>query len=223
MSQLTTVAGETFIDLADAQRRVEEWCRERAGSECTARPNNGPPRSSPPKSNPVCSPGPTAVYGIPIYATAKVHRDHQIEVARSLYSGPRSAHRCSGRGPRRPVAARIFHRGQLVKVHPARHRAAARPTPKTCRRRRRSTPCGTSTSCKWLPSTGRPSAPNASALLDIPLPWTKMPQSLRPPRARQEVGPARVEAACTSALERATTAADASVDCSPHVHDIPPG
>ena len=24
-------AGETFIDLADAQRRVEEWCRERAG------------------------------------------------------------------------------------------------------------------------------------------------------------------------------------------------
>jgi hypothetical protein len=24
-------AGETFIDLADAQRRAEQWCRQRAG------------------------------------------------------------------------------------------------------------------------------------------------------------------------------------------------
>ena len=55
----------------------------------------------------------------PIYATAKVHRDHHIEVAKALYSIPGNLIGQPGRGPRRPAAgARCSIRGQLVKVHP---------------------------------------------------------------------------------------------------------
>ncbi len=37
---------------------------------------------------PVLRPGPTVAYDVPIYATAKVHWDHHIEVANALYSVP---------------------------------------------------------------------------------------------------------------------------------------
>jgi hypothetical protein len=63
-------------------------------------------------------PAPAQPYGLPIYATVKVHRDHHIEVARALYSAP-------GRLIGSPVAVpadrhmvRIFSRGILVKIHP---------------------------------------------------------------------------------------------------------
>ena len=35
-------AGETFIDLADAQRRAEEWCASGPGCGSMARPSTGP-------------------------------------------------------------------------------------------------------------------------------------------------------------------------------------
>ena len=34
------------------------------------------------EESPVLRPAPTGAYDVPIYATAKVHRDHHIEVAR---------------------------------------------------------------------------------------------------------------------------------------------
>ena len=36
----------------------------------------------------VLRPAPTSPYDLPVYATAKVHRDHHIEVAKALYSIP---------------------------------------------------------------------------------------------------------------------------------------
>ena len=63
-------------------------------------------------------PAPTEPYDLPIYVSAKVHRDHHIEVARSLYSVPGNliGSRVEVRADRSLV--RVFHRGQLVKVHP---------------------------------------------------------------------------------------------------------
>ena len=55
---------------------------------------------------------------MPVYVTAKVHRDHHIEVAKALYSVPGNliGTRVDVRADR--VLVRIFARGQLVKVHP---------------------------------------------------------------------------------------------------------
>ncbi len=52
-------------------------------------------------------------YEIPVYATAKVHRDHHIEVARSLYSIPGNliGKHVDVRADSRLV--RVWHRGQL--------------------------------------------------------------------------------------------------------------
>jgi transposase len=45
-------AGDTFVDLADAQRRAEQWCRQRAGLPVPARPSSAPPRCSTSRSSP---------------------------------------------------------------------------------------------------------------------------------------------------------------------------
>ncbi|MCZ7630266.1 MAG: hypothetical protein M5U19_15000 [Microthrixaceae bacterium] len=81
-------AGETFIDLADAQRRAEAWCRERAGLRVHGTTQQRPAEVFAAEEAPRLLLAPTSLYDVPIYVTAKVHRDHHIEVARSLYSIP---------------------------------------------------------------------------------------------------------------------------------------
>jgi hypothetical protein len=138
---------------------------------------------------------------VPVYATAKVHRDHHIEVARSLYSVPGAliGARVEVRADRALV--RIFHRGQLVKVHPRQEPGRRSTDPddlpahKTVyamrdldRLRRMATEQGAAVGAY------------AGALLDIPLPWTKMRQVYALLGLAKKWGPARVDAACASAL-----------------------
>ena len=153
-------AGECFIDLPDAQRRAEAWCRERAGLRIHGTTQQRPAEVFAAEEQSRLLRAPTAVYDVPIYATAKVHRDHHIEVARSLYSIPGAliGARVEVRADRTLV--RIFHRGQLIKVHPRQEPGRRSTIPKTCRRTRPSTRCAISTPCNgWLPSTAQPSAP----------------------------------------------------------------
>lgn len=194
-------AGEVFIDLADAQRRVELWCRERAGMRVHGTTQLRPAEHFRLEEAPVLAPAPSAPYDLPIYATAKVHRDHHIEVAKALYSipgnliGTRVAVRVDGR------LVRVFSRGQLIKVHP------------------RQRPGGRSTDPADLPSErtiyamrdlealqrlaaghGPAIGAYAAALLDTPLPWTKMRQVYALLGLVKKWGPGRVNAACERAL-----------------------
>lgn len=93
-------AGETFVDLADAQRRAEAWCRERAGMRSHGTIQARPAEVFRVEEQPVLRPAPAAPYDVPVYATAKVHRDHHIEVAKALYSVPGGPDRLTGRGAR---------------------------------------------------------------------------------------------------------------------------
>lgn len=81
-------AGEAFVGLADAQRRAEAWCRGRAGMRVHGTIQARPAEVFGVEEAPVLRPAPTGVYDVPLYATAKVHRDHHIEVAKALYSVP---------------------------------------------------------------------------------------------------------------------------------------
>ena len=82
-------AGEHFIDLADAQRRADEWCATDGGA---ARPrHDGVPagRALRRRGGPgACARRRSIPMTCRIYATPKVHRDHHIEVAKALYSVP---------------------------------------------------------------------------------------------------------------------------------------
>ena len=195
-------AGETFIDLADAQRRVEAWCRQRAGMRVHGTTQLRPAEHFRVEEQPVLAPPPTSVYDVPVYATAKVHRDHHIEVAKALYSVPQNliGTRVDVRADRSLV--RVFSRGQLVKIHP------------------RQKPGGRSTDPEDLPSDktvyamrdldklqrmaaghGPAIGTYATALLDIPLPWTKMRQVYALLGLVKKWGPDRVNAACERALD----------------------
>ena len=81
-------AGETFVDLAHAQRHAEGWCRARAGLRTHGTTQCRPAELFALEERPRLRPAPTAPYDLPVYATAKVHRDHHIEVAKALYSIP---------------------------------------------------------------------------------------------------------------------------------------
>lgn len=84
----SSFAGETFIDLADAQRRAEQWCRQRAGMRVHGTIHARPAEVFRFEEAPVLCPAPTERYDLPIYATPKVHRDHHIEVAKVSTRSP---------------------------------------------------------------------------------------------------------------------------------------
>ena len=195
-------AGETFIDLADAQRRVEQWCRVRAGMRIHGTTQVRPAELFAAVEAPALAVAPTSPYDLPIYATAKVHRDHHIEVAKALYSVPGNliGTRVEVRADRQLV--KVFSRGQLVKVHP------------------RTTPGGRITDAADLPAErttyalrdiehlknlaaghGQSIGAFAGILLDGPLPWTKMRQAYALLGLVKKWGPQRVDAACARALE----------------------
>ena len=195
-------AGETFIDLADAQRRAETWCRERAGLRVHGTTQQRPAEVFATEEQPRLLPAPTAVYDVPIYVTAKVHRDHHIEVAKALYSIPGNliGQRVDVRADRSLV--RVFHRGQLVKMHP--RQAPGRritdpddlPAHKTVYALR-----DLSRLQAMAAEHGEAIGAYAAALLDIPLPWTKMRQVYALLGLVKKWGAQRVDAACASALE----------------------
>jgi hypothetical protein len=195
-------AGETFIDRADAQRRAETWCRQRAGMRIHGTIQARPAEVFRTLEQPRLLPAPTAPYDLPIYATAKVHRDHHIEVAKALYSVPGNliGSRVEVRADRALV--RIYAGGHLVKVHP--RQAPGRRVTDAC-----DLPAErTAYALRDLDHLRRLAAGHgpaigvyADALLDHPLPWTKMRQVYALLGLVKKWGAARVNTACASALE----------------------
>jgi Integrase core domain len=195
-------AGETFVDLADAQRRAEGWCRGRAGLRTHGTTQCRPADLFTLEEAPRLLPAPRSAYDLPIYATAKVHRDHHIEVAKALYSVPGDliGSRVEVRADRELV--RVFHRGQLVKVHP-RTRPGGRVTDVADLPAEKTTYALRDIDHLKRMAAGHGPAVGAyaAAVLNHPLPWTKMRQVYALLGLVKRWGAERVDAACTRALE----------------------
>jgi len=195
-------AGETFLDLPDAQRRAELWCATTAGLRVHGTTQRRPIEVFVAEEQPRLLAAPTEPYDVPIYVTAKVHRDHHIEVAKALYSVPGNliGTRVEVRADRSLV--RVFARGQLVKVHPRQqpgHRSTDPddlPAHKTVYALR-----DLDRLQRMAASHGGAIGAYAAALLDIPLPWTKMRQVYALLGLVKKWGAERVDTACASALE----------------------
>ena len=195
-------AGETFVDLADAQRHATDWCTTRAGLRVHGTTQARPAEVFAAEEQPLLAPAPDEPYDLPVYACAKVHRDHHIEVAKALYSVPGRliGQRVEVRADRTLV--RIFHRGQLVKVHP--RQAPGRrstdpedlPTEKSVYAMR-----DLARLQAMAAAHGSAIGAYAAALLDIPLPWTRMRHVYALLGLVKKWGPERVDAACASALD----------------------
>jgi hypothetical protein len=195
-------AGEQFRDRDDAQARVERWCVDKAGMRVHGTTQARPLEVFLAREQPLLLPAPTEVYDLPIHRRAKVHRDHHIEVARALYSVPGDLIGAQVEVRADSKLVRISHRGRLVKVHP------------------RMPAGGRSTDAEDLPSEktayalrdldqlvamasrhGEAVGAYAAALIDDPLPWTRMRAVYRLLGLVRKWGPDRVDDACRRALD----------------------
>jgi hypothetical protein len=194
--------GETFIDLTDAQTRVEAWCAGRAGMRVHGTTQCRPVEHFRLEEQPLLLPAPTDVYDVPVYASCRVHRDHHIEIAKALYSVPGNllGARVQVRADRKLV--RIFHRSQLVKVHP-RQRPGGRSTDPADLPAERTTYALRDIAHLQRMAAGHGPAVGAyaAAVLDTPLPWTKMRQVYALLGLVKKWGPDKVNTACQRALD----------------------
>jgi transposase len=195
-------AGEQFVDLADAQRRVEHWCATTAGLRVHGTTYQRPAEQFAAEEAALLLPAPTSRYDVPIFANPKVARDRHIEVARGLYSIPGEliGQRVQVRAD--SVLVKVFHGGQLVKTHP-RVAAGGRSSdpgdypPGAADYALRDTAALLAKAHAAGPAVGA----YATAVLDTPLPWTRMRAVYRLLGLVRSYGPGPVQAACARALE----------------------
>ncbi|MPZ74697.1 MAG: IS21 family transposase [Nitriliruptorales bacterium] len=194
-------AGETFRDRDDAQRHAERWCLEVAGRRIHGTTRARPVEVFRLEEAPLL-PAPTEPYDLPVYRTAKVHRDHHIEVARALYSVPGAliGQHVDVRADSQLV--RVSHRGQVVKVHPrmpAGHRSTDAddlPADKAVYAMRDLDKLQAKAT-----RHGEHIGAYAAALLEVPLPWTRMRAVYRLLGLVGKWGADRVDDACRRALD----------------------
>jgi Integrase core domain len=195
-------AGESFLDLADAQRRAEAWCSTRAGMRIHGTHQCRPLELFTVEEAPRLLPAPAGIYDLPIYASAKVHRDHHIEIGKALYSVPGDliGQQVHVRADRQLV--RISHRGSVVKVHP-RGKPGSRTTDVEDLPAERSVYAlrDLDRLQRLVASHGPAIGAYAAAVLEHPLPWTKMRQVYALLGLVKRWGPDRVNTACQRALE----------------------
>jgi hypothetical protein len=110
-------AGEQFVDLTDAQARTRAWCTDVAGQRIHGTTQARPAEVFTEHEADALLAVPAA-YDVPVFKSCKVHRDFHLEIGRALYSVPKVYI-----GQYLDVRAdsalvKLFHNGQLVKVHP---------------------------------------------------------------------------------------------------------
>jgi transposase len=194
--------GETFVDLEDARRSAETWCRDVAGARVHGTTRAVPRELFESTERPAMLPPPSEPFDVPLWVEkAKVHPDHHIQVARALYSVP-SAHRnevVSARADK--TCVKIYAGTELIKMH------------------RRLPPGGRSTDPSDYPSgkadyalrsvdglkararsKGHHVGIYAERLLGGPLPWARMRAAYALLHLCDKFGEGRVEAVCQSAL-----------------------
>jgi hypothetical protein len=195
-------AGEDFRDLADAQRRAERWCLETAGVRIHGTTQARPLEMFTLLEQPVLLPAPTEPYDLPIYQRAKVHRDHHIEVARALYSVPGDLIGCWVDVRADSALVRISMRGQVVKTHPRRP-AGKRATDPDDLPSEKTAYAMRDLDALLAKATrhGQAIGAYAAALLDVPLPWTRMRSVYRLLGLVKKWGAKRVDDACRRALD----------------------
>ncbi|MDQ6909166.1 MAG: IS21 family transposase [Actinomycetota bacterium] len=195
-------AGETFVDLADVRTRAETWCTDTAGTRIHGTTQCRPLDEFRVEELPLLGSVPDAAFDVPRWSEPKVHRDFHVEVDKALYSAP---HHLIGRrlkARRDSATVKLYLGAELVKVHPRKPPGQRHTDPADM-------PSGKEIyATRDLDRLRRMAADHgdaigvyAAALLDNPLPWTKMRQVYRLLGLVKKWGAARVELACRRALE----------------------
>src|SRR6516165_8911327 len=194
-------AGEVLATLDDARVHACQWCLEDYGLRRHSRTQRLPREHFEAEEKSALLPAPTAPYDIPLWSTPKVGRDQLVVVAKAFYSVSVSyrGQFLSARADQQTV--RLYHHNVLIKTHP------------------RKPPGGRSIDAQDYPversiyalrdvqalqrqaaSHGEAVGRFAAALLDNPLPWTRMRHVYALLGLARRYEAARVNDACATAL-----------------------
>jgi hypothetical protein len=194
-------AGERLYSLEQAQERAQHWCREEYGRRRHTRTQRMPLEQFEAEERPALLPAPRDPYDVPLWCEPLVARDQCAQVAKALYSLPTRlvGKRLRARADR--ITVRFYDGALLVKTH-ARQLPGGKsidpsdyPEHKTAYAMR---------DVAFLEQQARKHGEAigrfAHALLDGPLPWTRMRRVYALLGFAKRYGDARVETACATAL-----------------------
>jgi len=193
--------GEILRTLADAELRARVWSSVEYGMRRHSTTQRMPREHFEADEKPALRAPPTELYDIPIWCEPKVAPDQHAQVAKALYSLPREYRGRVLRARADRCQVRFYDGVRLIKVHtrqPA-HSRATDPNdfPKDA------FACG-QRDARYLLGQAHTRGPNvgrfAQALLDVPLPWTRMRRVYKLFSLAKRYGDERLDEACAKAL-----------------------
>ena len=195
-------AGEDFRDLGDCRARAEQWCAQVAGMRVHGTTRLRPAEVFATDELPKLKPVPDEVFDIPTWTHPKVAPDRHVQIAKALYSVPGElvGKRLDARVDAHTV--KLYWRGELIKVHPVvapgrRHTDPADLPAEVSVYAMRDL----NTLQRKASAHGTHVGAYAAAVLEHPLPWTKMRQVYRLLGLVRRHGADAVDDACRRALD----------------------
>lgn len=196
-------AGETLHSLEEARVHARRWCVEDYGRRRHTRTQRLPLEHFEAEEKAVLRPGPTEAYDVPHWCSPLVARDGRVQVVKALYSVPGHlgliGKKLRARADSQLV--RIYWGTELVKTHPRQPPGGHSTDPNDYPREKtayamRDVDFLRREAVKHGDAIGR----FAAALLDGPLPWTKMRRVYALLGLTKRYGDARVEESCALAI-----------------------
>jgi hypothetical protein len=194
-------AGEILTTLDDARTHAMHWCREDYGLRRHSRTQRAPREHFETEEQPVLLAPPATGYDIPLWSEPKVARDQHVQVAKALYSVPRHFVGRTLRARADQQTLRVSDGRTLIKTH-ARQPPGGRATDPADFPVERSVYALRDVDAlrRQAASYGDAVGRFAAAVLEGPLPWTRMRRVYALLGLARRFGAARVNDACGIAL-----------------------
>jgi transposase len=194
-------AGEVLITLEDARAHARHWCLNDYGLRRHTRTQRRPLEHFQAEEQGLLLPPPTTPYDIPLWVEPKVGRDQLAAVDKAVYSIPHAyvGQWLSARADTHTV--RFYARGLLIKTHPRKAPggqaidASDYPAERSVYAMR-----NVDALRRQADAAGEVIGRYAAALLESPLPWTRMRRVYALLGLVRRYGAARVTDVCTIAL-----------------------
>jgi len=194
--------GEHVYDVEQARAHARHWCAAEYGMRRHTRTQRMPLEHFDAEEKPVLQPAPTEPYDVPLWCEPKVARDQHAQVDKALYSLPTRFVGKKLRARADRALVRFYDGHTLVKTHPRKEpggRSTDRhdfPVEKTAYALR-----DVAFLERQAYEQGDAVGRFAHALLDSPLPWTRMRRVYALIALARRYGNQRVDEACAIALK----------------------
>jgi hypothetical protein len=194
-------AGEILTSIEEARLLAVRWCRDEYGLRRHSRTHRPPREHFEAEERAVLRPVPTTPFDVPQWSDPKIARDQCAQVIKALYSLPHAyvGHTLRARADQQTV--RFYDRGVLVKTHPRQPPGGRSIDPHDFPVERSTYALrDVQTLQRQAAFAGPAIGQFAAAVLDSPLPWTRMRRVYALLGLARRYGASRVNDACAIAL-----------------------